>query len=511
VNATYGVVAVVLVSLATLTIGAFGLRISRTTSDFYVASRSVRPWLNSSAIGGEYLSAASFLGVAGLVLASGVNMLWFPIGWTAGYLLLLVFVAAPLRRSGAFTIPDFAEVRLQSDTVRRAATVLVVFVGWLYLLPQFQGAGLTIRTVTGSPTWVGTVLVATIVVINVISGGMRSITFVQAFQYWLKLTALLVPAFFLIRAWLADGAPGPNAPTDWTLPFHAPSGPDLYVIYSVMIATFLGTMGLPHVVVRFYTNPDGGAARRTTLIVLALLGVFYLLPTVYGALGRIYATDLIDAGRVDAVVLELPHRMLGSSGDLLAALLTAGAFAAFLSTSSGLTMSVAGVIGQELARSGRLRRHLGAPPALGERGGISSVTALRVAAATCVLVPLGLALAIQRIPVATSVTFAFALAASTFCPLLVLGIWWRGLTAPGAVAGLVAGGIGAGLAPLVRASIDTTATWRIFIDYPAAWSVPLGFGVMIAVSLATRGRIPTRVSRTMVRLHTPEGVSLDRG
>ena len=498
-NATYGVVAVVLVSLATLTIGAFGLRISRTTSDFYVASRSVRPWLNSSAIGGEYLSAASFLGVAGLVLASGANMLWFPIGWTAGYLLLLVFVAAPLRRSGAFTIPDFAEVRLQSDSVRRAATVLVVFVGWLYLLPQFQGAGLTIRTVTGSPTWVGTVLVATIVVINVVSGGMRSITFVQAFQYWLKLTALLIPAFFLIRAWLGDGAPGVNAPAEWTLPFHTPDGPDLYVIYSVMIATFLGTMGLPHVVVRFYTNPDGGAARRTTLIVLGLLGVFYLFPTVYGALGRIYAPDLIDAGRADAVVLELPQRMLGSGGDLLTALLTAGAFAAFLSTSSGLTMSVAGVIGQELSRSGVLHRRM------------SGVTALRVAAASCVLVPLGLALAIQRIPVATSVTFAFALAASTFCPLLVLGIWWRGLTAPGAVAGLIAGGVGAGLAPLVRASIDTTATWRILIDYPAAWSVPLGFGVMIAVSLATRNRIPTSVSRTMVRLHTPEGVSLDRG
>ena len=498
-NATYGVIAVVLVSLATLTIGAFGLRISRTTSDFYVASRSVRPWLNSSAIGGEYLSAASFLGVAGLVLASGANMLWFPIGWTAGYLLLLVFVAAPLRRSGAFTIPDFAEVRLQSDSVRRAATVLVVFVGWLYLLPQFQGAGLTIRTVTGSPTWVGTVLVATIVVINVVSGGMRSITFVQAFQYWLKLTALLIPAFFLIRAWLGDGAPGANAPAEWTLPFHTPNGPDLYVIYSVMIATFLGTMGLPHVVVRFYTNPDGGAARRTTLIVLGLLGVFYLFPTVYGALGRIYASDLIDAGRADAVVLELPQRMLGSGGDLLTALLTAGAFAAFLSTSSGLTMSVAGVIGQELSRSGVLHRRM------------SGVTALRVAAASCVLVPLALALAIQRIPVATSVTFAFALAASTFCPLLVLGIWWRGLTAPGAVAGLIAGGVGAGLAPLVRASIDTAATWRILIDYPAAWSVPLGFGVMIAVSLATRSRIPTSVSRTMVRLHTPEGVSLDRG
>ena len=499
-NATYGVVAVVLVSLATLTIGAFGLRISRTTSDFYVASRSVRPWLNSSAIGGEYLSAASFLGVAGLVLASGANMLWFPIGWTAGYLLLLVFVAAPLRRSGAFTIPDFAEVRLQSDSVRRAATVLVVFVGWLYLLPQFQGAGLTIRTVTGSPTWVGTVLVATIVVINVVSGGMRSITFVQAFQYWLKLTALLIPAFFLIRAWLGDGAPGPNAPAEWTLPFHTPNGPDLYVIYSVMIATFLGTMGLPHVVVRFYTNPDGGAARRTTLIVLGLLGVFYLFPTVYGALGRIYAPDLIDAGRADAVVLELPQRMLGS-----------GRRPPDRAPDRGSVRCLP----VDVLRPHDVRRRRHRPGALEVRRAASKDVGCHRPSRRGRGLRARPPRARPRRPTDPGRHLrdlrvrAWQRRRSARCSSSASG--GEVSPAPGAVAGLVAGGVGAGLAPLVRASIDTTATWRILIDYPAAWSVPLGFGVMIAVSLATRNRIPTSVSRTMVRLHTPEGVSLDRG
>ena len=128
-NATYGLIAITLVALATIGIGAFGLWISRTTSDFYVASRSVSPALNSSAIGGEYLSAASFLGVAGLVLSTGAEALWFPIGWTTGYLLLLVLVAAPLRRSGAYTIPDFAQVRLQSGAVRTVASLLVVGVG----------------------------------------------------------------------------------------------------------------------------------------------------------------------------------------------------------------------------------------------------------------------------------------------------------------------------------------------------------------------------------------------
>lgn len=493
-NTTYGVVAVTLVAVATLVIGAFGLRMSRTTSDFYVASRSVSPVLNSSAIGGEYLSAASFLGVAGLVLTYGADMLWYPIGWTTGYLLLLVFVAAPLRRSGAYTIPDFAQVRLQSLAVRRVASVLVVAVGWLYLMPQFQGAGLTLRTVTGAPTWVGTVVVAAVVVVNVVSGGMRSITFVQAFQYWLKLTALLVPLFFLVHAWTADDRPSPVAPSAWFQPFSHADGPGLYLTYSVMIATFLGTMGLPHVVVRFYTNPDGHAARRTTLFVLALLGVFYLLPTVYGVLGRIYARDLLSTGRADTVVLELPSRMLGgATGELLAALLTAGAFAAFLSTSSGLTMSVAGVVGQGLAR-----------------GRLSTVTALRLSAVGCVLVPLVLALSAERISVANSVTFAFALAASTFCPLLVLGIWWRGLTAPGAIAGLVGGGVCASIPPVVTIVAAPAGWLGVLMSQPAAWTVPIGFALMIGVSLATRQRVPANVSRTMVRLHTPERLEVDR-
>lgn len=498
-NATYGAVAITLVALATVGIGAFGLRVSRTTSDFYVASRSVSPVWNSSAIGGEYLSAASFLGVAGLVLASGADMLWYPIGWTAGYLLLLVFVAAPLRRSGAYTIPDFAQLRLRSIAVRRVASALVVAVGWLYLMPQFQGAGLTVRTVTGAPAWVGTALVAAIVVVNVVSGGMRSITFVQAFQYWLKLTALLVPVFFLVHAWTLDGSPSPVAPADWFSPFGGADPTSVYLTYSVLVATFLGTMGLPHVVVRFYTNPDGQAARRTTLIVLGLLGAFYLLPTVYGVLGRIYAPDLVGSGRADAVVLELPARMIGgTTGELLTAVLTAGAFAAFLSTSSGLTMSVAGVFGQALTGVERIGHRLG------------GVAAFRLAAVLCLIVPVALALSAERIPVASSVTFAFALAASTFCPLLVLGVWWRGLTDAGAIAGLVGGGLCAGVAPVLTIAARPDGWFGALMSQPALWSVPVGFALMIGVSVLTRHRVPANVARTMVRLHTPERVDVDR-
>uniref|UniRef100_A0AAU2JLD2 Cation acetate symporter n=1 Tax=Streptomyces sp. NBC_00049 TaxID=2903617 RepID=A0AAU2JLD2_9ACTN len=573
-NQTYALTAVTVVVLATVLVGALGLRISRTTSDFYVASRTVGPRLNAAAISGEYLSAASFLGVAGLVLLQGPGMLWYPVGYTAGYVVLLVLVAAPLRRSGAYTLPDFAEARLESQAVRRIAVLFVVGVGWLYLLPQLQGAGLTLEILTGAPHWVGGVVVASVVGAAVAAGGMRSITFVQAFQYWLKLTALLVPAFFLIAAWAGDGAPrasfdapavfrehtavtlaedvrlsvdapltltvtgqvdgraydavpltlaagehsvraharlefapdtpvpatraqadGPGAgASSWSEPLSGDHREyRLYATYGLILATFLGTMGLPHVAVRFYTSPNGRAARRTTLVVLGLVGVFYLLPPVYGALGRIYAPELALTGDADAAVLVLPERMLGGLlGELLGALLAGGAFAAFLSTASGLTMAVAGVLHQDV---------------LPRRG----VGSFRFAVLVAILVPLGGSVAARDVPVADAVGLAFAVSASSFCPLLVLGIWWRGLTPPGAVAGLVTGG-GAALSAVLatRAGLAPAGWTHALLAWPAVWSVPLGFLTMVAVSLGTRSRIPGGTAATLARLHLPEKVAVDR-
>jgi Na+(H+)/acetate symporter ActP len=568
------VLAVVGVCVATVAIGALGLRLSRTTSDFYVASRVVTPRWNASAIGGEYLSAASFLGIAGLVLAYGADVLWYPVGYTAGYLVLLALVAAPLRRSGAYTLPDFAQLRLGSLAVRRLSAVLVVGIGWLYLLPQFQGAGLALRTVTGAPQWVGALVVASVVVLNVAAGGMRSITLVQAFQYWLKLTAIAVPVFFVLLAWQADGSPDPAAPTppvarttstlhvpdtvlvrvdapldatvhgvvdgrpvdgtlhlepgtarieagtevtlragsvvpqvldvkastgdQWATPTSGAGGRDhpLYRVYSLLLALLFGTMGLPHVLVRFYTNPDGRAARRTTLVVLALLGLFYVFPAVYGAMGRLYAPDLLLTGRTDAVVLLLPGRMLPAPwSNLISALVTAGAFAAFLSTSSGLTVSVAGVLSQDLLR-GRLR---------------TSVRGFRVGALLAVAVPGLLSLLTLRTSLADTVGLAFALAASTFCPLLVLGIWWRGLTTAGALAGLLTGGTLATVA--VLATImggSSTGLAGALLAQPAAWTVPAAFVVMVAGSLLTRSSVPAAAGRVLARLHAPETLGLDR-
>ncbi len=172
--------------------------------------------------------------------------------------------------------------------------------------------------------------------------------------------------------------------------------------------------------VRFYTNPDGQSARRTTLIVLGLLSVFYLFPTAYGLIGRVFAPHLAQSGQADALVLLLPGELVGGmAGDLLSALVVAGAFAAFLSTTSGLVVSLAGVISQDLF------------------GG--SVQGFRRAAVISAVVPLGIASMTGSLALAGSVGMVFAFTASTICPVLLLGIWWRGLTDAGAIAGMVTG------------------------------------------------------------------------
>jgi Na+(H+)/acetate symporter ActP len=558
-------VAIALVGLVSSVIGSVGVRVARSTSDFLVASRTVGPFANASAISGEYLSAASFLGIAGLILREGADALWYPIAFVAGYLALVLFVAAPLRRSGAYTVPDFAEVRLASPGLRKLCTVFVLVIGWLYLLPQLQGAGLALTTLTSLPAWSGVAAAGVVVLLTVVGGGMRSITFVQAFQYWLKLTALAVPAVVVLGLFLSDArtfdrpappqfpedtvvqvrtdvvlevaepvriaadgdvdgrsvqgeltwrpgrhevaadstltfAAGSGVPTvagspttdrEWMEPMSGEAGNQLLEIYSILVAGFLGTMGLPHVLVRFYTNPDGRTARRTTVVVLAMIGSFYLLVTLVGALSRLYTPQLLVSGQTDAAVLLVPTGALGQgwAGWLLGGLVAAGAAAAFLSTSSGLVVSLAGVLFTDVFR-GRLHD-------------------FRLAAVASAIVPLALALSVTRLDFALTVPLVFAVAASTFCPLLVLGIWWRGLTAKGAVAGLLVGGGLSGVAVGITMFEVLPPGWLGVLLYrPAAATVPAAFLTMVVVSKLTRSQIPAGVDRTLLLLHAPERLGL---
>ncbi|WP_018683502.1 cation acetate symporter [Actinokineospora enzanensis] len=569
----WAVAAILLVGLATFSLGFRSSRQASTTQDFLVARRTVRSRRNAAAVSGEYLSAASFMGVAGLVLKDGADALWYPIGFTGGYLALMLFVAAPLRRSGAYTLSDFCEARLGSPALRRLSTAFVVFIGMLYLVPQFQGAGLAVHQILPSvPGWTGVGLVAVLVIVNVFGGGMRAVTVVQAFQYWLKLFAIAAPTFVLCALFFSNGgvdgigatglsqpAPprflsdatvtvetdvrlsvaesvqlratgvvdggytrdqivfwGPGwhtasegtvlefsegsatpviegatvANIDWLRPITGSN--DLFTTYSLIIALFLGTMGLPHVLVRFYTNPDGRAARRTTLHVLTLLGLFYVFPIMLGALSRVYAPELLVSGRTDAAVLALPMKIAPNTlGEILGAITAAGAFAAFLSTSSGLVVSVAGVLSTDVLR-GRIRD-------------------FRFGAALAGSLPLVLAMLLRPSDISLSVGMSFALAASTFCPVLLLGIWWRKITWVGAVAGMLVGGVLVLVSLVVTTVSDYTGHWApTFLQQPALATVPIAFLVVVITSKATPSRIPADTNRIRMRMHAPDRLGFIR-
>jgi Na+(H+)/acetate symporter ActP len=558
--------AITVVMFLTIGVGARGIRIARTPADFMVAAREVSPPLNAAAISGEYLSAASFLGIAGLVFTQGLGSLWYSVGYVAGYFVLLLLVAGPLRRFGAYTIPDFAGGRLRSAQLRRVSTILVLIIGWFYLLPQMDGAGLTLQVVLGTPYWVGVVVLGIVVSGNIAMGGMKGITFVQAFQYWLKICAIGIPAIALLAyaghgttANLSpDRAPvfahrttvtiptslrftvtrpdrvlvtgtvdgkaesaahvvlepgrhaarggseltfpaGAAAPTAiglvpahspaWTSPFvtvSADGAHPLAATYGLIIATFFGAIGLPHILVRFYTNRDGAAARRTTLIVLLLLSVFYVFPVILGVLARLRAPQLYLTGSTDGIVLALPSLLLhGPAGTALAALVAAGAFAAFLSTSSGLLVSVAGALSHDVLR-----------------GGVRSFRWCSLVAGTVAVLA---ALLVENFSAALLVGWAFAIAASSFCPLLVLGIWWRHLTWKGAMAGVLIGGGGCCTAIIATMLGAAHTGWSaVLLSYPAMWTVPLAFAVMILVSLVSRRDRPSDVDQIMLRMHLPE-------
>ena len=561
---------------------------SKSAGDFFVAGRSVSVGWNASAISGEYLSAASFMGVAGMVMATGYDALWYPVCYACGYLFLLLFIAGPLRRFGAYTIPDFAEGRYDSPLFRKIAVCFVLFIGFFYTMPQMKGAGTTLAYIfPGLPYWVGVAVVGAVITLNVSLGGMKGITLVQAFQYWLKVFAITLPIFILAsivghyehhldanKTAFEKAAPNASqverkvlpakAPKDeqWIAPFgklttkavdasiaaaptleakatiEANKKPySLLYTYSLIIALVCGTAGLPHILVRFYTNPDGVAAKRTTMWVMILIGVFYVFPPVYGVIGRSLTPELYDAvgaKGTDKVVLELPTLLAGKNHPLLGSILSgitcAGAFAAFMSTFSGLLVSMTSALAHDVY--GRMLKPDSTPE--------QRLTAFKWAAVIIGAVAIGLGTQVEALEINFMVGQAFAIAAASYFPLLFMSVWWRGMTMKGAATGMLVGGLSALVAISLTSISDVAnaaakklpeaeraAYWtdhlisksiadywvahplaRILCEQPAIWAVPLSITLMIVVSKLTARQIPGDIRMKMLVLHAPEALGL---
>jgi Na+(H+)/acetate symporter ActP len=558
----------------TIWMGFRSAKTSKSASDFFVAGRSVSVGWNASAISGEYLSAASFMGIAGMVMLSGYDALWYPVCYACGYLFLLLFIAGPLRRFGAYTIPDFAEGRYDSPVFRKIAVCFVLFIGFFYTMPQMKGAGTTLAYIfPGLPYWVGVLVVGVVITLNVALGGMKGITLVQAVQYWIKMFAISVPVFVLLSVYggygknlslndsaIVRSAPAlvqtvetmkpervalpEKAPKDeaWIAPF----GPlttkaakaaglsdqearpySLLYTFSLIVALVCGTAGLPHILVRFYTNPDGVAAKKTTMWVMILIGVFYVFPPIFGVLGRNFLPELYAATGSkgpDKVVLELPiliREKYGMLGSILSGITCAGAFAAFMSTFSGLLVSMTGALAHDVY--GRMLRPNSTPE---DRMKMFKWCAIFVGGISVLLGSM-----VEPLEINFMVGQAFAIAAASYFPLLFMSVWWRGMTMKGAATGMLTGGLCALIsAALVNAStlaVDKGPMGKLFASFagindfwkahpllrilceqPAIWSVPLSIGLMIVISKATRKTIPLDIRMKMLVLHAPEALGL---
>jgi len=310
----------------------------------------------------------------------------------------------------------------------------------------------------------------------------------------------------------------------------------LLYTYSLIIALVCGTAGLPHILVRFYTNPDGVAAKRTTMWVMILIGVFYLFPPIFGALGRNLMPDLYNGlsgvRGTDGIVLRLPTILsehFGVLGSILSGITCAGAFAAFMSTFSGLLVSMTGAMAHDVY--GRILR----PTATAQQ----RLRMFKLSAVGIGLIAIGLGTLVKDFEINFMVGQAFAIAASSYFPLLFMAVWWRNLTMRGAAAGMLTGGLLAVVAisltsytTFVTASVASSAArplpgwlatlkthslegfWaghpllRILCEQPALWAVPTALITMLIVSKLSRKEVPADIRMKMLVLHAPEKLGL---
>jgi cation/acetate symporter len=468
----------------TLAITWWAARRTRTTEHFYAAGRTITAGQNGFALAGDYMSAASFLGIAGLVSLTGFDGLIYSTGWLVGWPVVLFLIAEPLRNLGKYTFADVVAARLRQGPVRIAAAIGTLATVTLYLIAQMVGAGGLIRLLFGLSYEAAVVVVGVAMIAYVLFGGMLATTWVQIVKAVLLLAgagilALLVllrfdlnPARLFAEAATLHGAGVLEPGRLVTRPLDA---------VSLGLALMFGTAGLPHILMRFYTVPDARAARRSGFYATGLIGAFYLMTFILG----FGAMVLVGPERIRAVdaggnmAAPLLAEFLGGTPFL--GFIGAVAFATILAVVAGLTLSGAAALSHDLWVNVVKRGHADAHEQL---------RVARIATVILGILAVALGIAFKGQNVAFMVSLAFAIAASGNFPALTLAIFWRGATTAGMVAAMLVGTLATViliyLSPTVQVDVLHREGAWFPLKYPALVTLPLGFATGIVVSLLTR-------------------------
>jgi cation/acetate symporter len=513
----------------------------RTTAGFYVAGQGVGAVSNGMATAADWMSAASFISMAGLIAFMGHDGAVYLMGWTGGYVLLALLLAPFLRKFGQYTVPDFVGTRYYSSTARVVAVIAAIFVSFTYVAGQMRGVGVVFSRFLEVPVETGVMIGMVIVAFYAVLGGMKGVTYTQVAQYCVLIFAYLVPAIAI--ALILTGNPVPQAAIADILPrldaisvdlglrgYSAPfTDLSMLNVLFITVALMVGTAGLPHVIVRFYTVRTVRAARwsagwallfiallYTTAPTVAIFAKYSILSTLAGqplevvqavpwvanwmntglitlhdanADGLMQAAELFGGAGLtasidrDIIVLALPE--IARLAPYIVALVAAGGLAAALSTASGLLIVISSAVAHDIYG------HLINPDATDRvrlRVGRLAVGGAVVIAGIFGIYPPGF--------VAEVVAFAFGLAAASFFPVLLLGIFWKRATREGAIAGML---VGLGFTALMILLIRTPQILR-FLDLSEP-VIPSFFGIN-AQGVGTVGMLLNLVVMIVVSLLT---------
>ena len=492
---------------------------AKQTSDFYVAGRGVPPIFNGMAIGADWMSAASFIGMAGTIMLLGYDGLAYIMGWTGGYLFLTILLAPQLRKFGRFTVPEFIGDRFNSKSALVLAAICTIIISFTYSIGQLSGSGVVIGRLFEIDVKFATMLGAVLIAFYAGFGGMKGITWTQVAQYIILIIAYLVPVIFM--SFQLTGNPIPwisygeivskMGALDRELGiseyFEPLTNGTKWQFLALMFTLMCGTAGLPHVIVRFYTVSTMKAARWSGAWALIFIGLLYFSAPAYAAFARfILMTEVagsqiaslpgwtkswVDTGKLqvadqnsdgilqwteivianDIVVMATPE--IANLGVFVIGLVAAGAMAAALSTAGGLMISISSSFAHDI-----YYRVFNPQASEAKRlmvGRISIVVATLLAGIIA-LNPPG---AITQI-----VAWAFAIATGTFFPALVLGVWWKRANAQGTIAGLVVG-LAVTLSYIFAAKYGGFTILGIIDTGAGVFGAIAAFATNIIVSLAT--------------------------
>jgi cation/acetate symporter len=470
---------------ATLGITYWAAKKTKSAKDFYTAGGGITGFQNGMAIAGDYMSAASFLGISGLVYMKGYDGLIYSIGFLVGWPVILFLIAEPLRNLGKYTFADVASYRLKQTPIRTLAASGSIATVILYLIAQMVGSGKLIQLLFGLSYEMAVVLVGVLMILYVAFGGMLATTWVQIIKAFLLLSGATFMAFAVMAHYnFSFGELFSHATELKGIQIMSPGGlvSDPVSAISLAIALMFGTAGLPHILMRFFTVNDAKEARKSVFYATGFIGYFYILTFIigFGAIVMVFQKpEYLDAakhaisggypilGGSNMAAIHLSHAV---GGDFFLGFISAVAFATILAVVSGLTLAGASAISHDLYAS------------VFRKGRVDSMTEMRVSKMATIalgVIAIIVGIAFENQNIAFVVGLAFAIAASANFPILVLSMYWRKLTTRGAVIG---GALGLGsavllviLSPVVWVSILGNKAAIFPYEYPALFSVTLAF------------------------------------